>query len=635
MTQGFTGRILHIDLTKKTTSVENQSENFYRKYFGGSAMGMYYILKDLPPRADPLGPENILTFMLSPLTGVAFAGQSRMTVNAKSPLVDGIGDAQAGGFFPAEMKFAGFDGIVLRGKAPEPVYLLIRDSDVEIRDARHLWGKTTGDVEVLLKEELQDSKIKITQCGPSGEKLVRLAAIINNANRACGRTGMGAVMGSKNIKAIVVRGSSKKVQVADPEAIAEFSKNSSTAIKEHGSSQGLKSSGTASGMMWQNLTGTLPTRNYNEGQFEGAEAISGDVLTDTLLKGNDTCFACAIRCKRVIESEWMGRAIEGRYGGPEYETLATFGSYCGVDNLKAVVYANQICNEYGLDTIGTGATVSWAMECFENKVLTEAEIGFPLKFGDAQAMVRVTEMLAKREGFGDILAEGSQKAADRLGKGHKYLITVKGSELPAHMPRVKRSLGLIYAVGPFGADHQSSEHDSGIEEGTSEKALANLKMIGVDEVVPKNSLGTGKIKYAHKTHQFYSFIDSANLCQFVFGLTWVVHGPDDVIRLTRAVTGWDDFDAAELMSIGERRLNMMRIFNTREGLNRDNDTLPKKLFEPLKGSGPSANTAYSMKELEFAKDEYYKLSGWDSETGNPTSETLSRLGLDWTSSILP
>lgn len=629
MTQGFRGKILHVDLASRALEVEKPPESFYRKYIGGSMMGMYYILKDLPQGADPLGQENILTFMLSPTTGVAVSGQSRMTTNAKSPLVDGIGDSQAGGFFPAELKFAGFDGVVVRGKASQPVYLLIKDGEAEIRDARHLWGKTTGEVDNLLKEELGDPKIEIAQCGPAGEKKVRLAAIMNMANRANGRTGMGAVMGSKNLKAIVVRGSSKKLPVANPKAVAEFGKSGGAAIKDHGSSQTLKEYGTASGVNWQNMTGTLPTRNFNEGQFEGAEKISGEMLKDTLLTENHTCFACAIRCKRVIESEWMNKAIEARYGGPEYETIATFGSYCGIDDLKAVTYANQICNEYGLDTIGTGATISWAIECFENGVLTEEEIGFPLPFGDAEAMIRATEMLAKREGFGDILAEGSRKAADILGKGHEYLITVKGSELPAHMPQVKRSLGLIYAVNPFGADHQSSEHDPGIEEGTSDEAMRNLKLLGFDKTLPEGSLGKEKVRYALRTHQYYSFMDSLNLCQFVYGLTWVVFGPEDTVNLVRAVTGWDDFDVDELLEAGERRLNMMRLFNMREGLDRTQDILPDKLFKPLDGSGPSSGVALKREDIETAKDEYYRLANWDKSTGNPTPETLTRMGLEW------
>ena len=629
MAQGFAGKILQVDLTKQTLTIEKPTESFYRKYIGGSMMGMYYILDGLEPGVDPLETENILTFMLSPLTGVPVSGQSRMTTNAKSPLVDGIGDSQAGGFFPAELKFAGYDGIVVRGKASHPVYLLIRDGKAEIREARHLWGKTTGEVEEILKEELQDSKIEIAQCGPAGEQEVRLAAIMNMANRANGRTGMGAVMGSKNLKAIVVRGSSKKIPVANPEAVSKFAKDGLKAIKDHGSSQSLKHDGTAGGVDWQNMTGTLPTRNYNEGQFEGFEKISGETMTETLLTGNHTCYACAIRCKRVIESEWMSKAIEARYGGPEYETVATFGSYCGVDDLKAVIYANQICNQYGLDTIGTGATIAWAMECFENDVLSEEEIGFPLPFGDAEAMVRATDMLAKREGFGDILAEGSRRAASILEKGNEYLITVKGSELPAHMPRVKPSLGLIYAVNPFGADHQSSEHDPGIEEGTPAEAMRNLKLLGFDETLPEGSFGKDKVRYALRTHQYYSFMDSINLCQFVFGLTWVVFGPEDTVDLVRAVTGWDDFDVDELMEAGERRLNMLRLFNMREGLDRTQDILPDKLFRPLDGTGPSSGDALKREDIETAKDEYYRLANWDKRTGNPTPETLTRLGLEW------
>ena len=629
MAQGFAGKILQVDLTKQTLTIEKPTESFYRKYIGGSMMGMYYILDGLEPGVDPLETENILTFMLSPLTGVPVSGQSRMTTNAKSPLVDGIGDSQAGGFFPAELKFAGYDGIVVRGKASHPVYLLIRDGKAEIREARHLWGKTTGEVEEILKEELQDSKIEIAQCGPAGEQEVRLAAIMNMANRANGRTGMGAVMGSKNLKAIVVRGSSKKIPVANPEAVSKFAKDGLKAIKDHGSSQSLKHDGTAGGVDWQNMTGTLPTRNYNEGQFEGFEKISGETMTETLLTGNHTCYACAIRCKRVIETEWMSKAIEARYGGPEYETVATFGSYCGVDDLKAVIYANQICNQYGLDTIGTGATIACAMECFENGILTENEIGFPLPFGDAEAMVRATDMLAKRDGFGDILAEGSRRAANILEKGNEYLITVKGSELPAHMPRVKPSLGLIYAVNPFGADHQSSEHDPGIEEGTPAEAMRNLKLLGFDETLPEGSFGKDKVRYALRTHQYYSFMDSINLCQFVFGLTWVVFGPEDTVDLVRAVTGWDDFDVDELMEAGERRLNMLRLFNMREGLDRTQDILPDKLFRPLDGTGPSSGDALKREDIETAKDEYYRLANWDKRTGNPTPETLTRLGLEW------
>ncbi len=637
MPNGYTGNILHVDLTNGTLTTENPLESFYRKYLGGSAMGMYYILRDMQPGADPLGPDNILTLMLSPLTGAPISGQSRMTANAKSPLVDGIGDSQCGGFFPAEMKFAGFDGIVVKGKASRPVYLWLHDGGAgqppvaELRDAAHLWGKTTTEVDGLLKQELGDDKIEIAQCGPAGEKLVRLAAIINMGNRANGRTGLGAVMGSKNLKAVVVRGKSKRLPTANAKVINELARVGADTLRVDGNAdvKGLQEHGTASVVSFQNATGTLPTRNYNEGQFEDFEPISGEVMTETILKERDTCYACTVRCKRVVETEWKGRPVERKHGGPEYETLSTLGSYCGVKDLDAVAYANKICNDYGLDTIGTGATVAWAMECFEKGVLNETEVGFPLKFGDAAAMVRATEMIATREGFGNILAEGSRRAADRIEAGHDYLITVKGAEAPAHMPQAKRSLGLIYAVNPFGADHQSSEHDPMVEEGASDLYMGRLKLLGFDHTLAPRSLDADKVRYALKTQQFYSFLDSADLCQFVWGPAWTLYGPQETVDMVKAITGWNDFSLDELMVVGERRLNMLRAFNAREGIDRKADRLPKKFFKALAGTGPTANVALTVEEMERAQDMYYEMSGWDQQTGNPTRTTLERLDLGW------
>ncbi|MBI3762836.1 MAG: aldehyde ferredoxin oxidoreductase family protein [Chloroflexi bacterium] len=629
MPNGSAGKILHVDLTHEKLTVEQPPESFYRKYLGGSAMGMHYILRDMKPGADPLGPDNILTLMLGVTTGAAISGQSRMTANAKSPLVDGIGDAQCGGFFPAEMKFAGFDGIVVRGKAGRPLYLWLHDGEAEFRDASHLWGHTTTEVDEILKKELGDDKIEIAQCGPAGEKLSRLASIINMGNRANGRTGMGAVMGSKNLKAVVVRGKSKKLTVVDTKKINELAKWGAANLEPNPDMLSLKEHGTAGVVSFQNATGTLPTRNYNEGQFEDFEPICGEVMTETILKERDTCYACTVHCKRVVETEWMNRPVEPKHGGPEYETIGTFGSYTGVKDINAIAYVNKVCNEYGLDTIGTGATIAWAMECFEQGLITEAEVGFPLKFGDAEAMVRATEMLARREGFGNILAEGSRRAADRLERGHDNLITVKGAEAPAHMPQAKRSLGLIYAVNAFGADHQSSEHDPMVEEGASDLYMGRLKLLGVDHTLAPRSLDADKVRFALKTQQFYSFLDSADLCQFVWGPAWTLYGPQETVDFVKAVTGWEDFTLDELMTVGERRLNMLRAFNAREGLSRQQDKLPKKFFKTLAGAGPTAGVALTSEEMETAQDMYYEMSGWDTATGNPMPETLKKLDLDW------
>jgi aldehyde:ferredoxin oxidoreductase len=629
MPPAFARRILHADLSAGRVGVETPPEELYRTYLGGSALGMYYILNMMKPGIDPLGPENVLTFMLSVLTGAPISGQSRMCANARSPLVDGIGDAQCGGFFPAEMRFAGFDGLVITGCSPKPVYLWLHDGKAELRPAEHLWGRTTSQVDDMLKAELGDSKIEIAQCGPAGEKLVRLAAIINMGNRANGRTGLGAVMGSKNLKAVVVRGTSKKLPWADARRINELARWGAAEVEKNGDMLGLQKYGTASVVVFQNSIGSLPTFNYNAGQFEHFEAISGERMADTLLKDNDTCYACTVRCKRVVETEFRGRPVERRFGGPEYETISTFGSYCGVSDLSAISLANKLCDDYGLDTIGTGATIAWAMECFQNGLISEARIGFPAPFGDAEAMVRLTEMIGRRQGFGDVLAEGSRRAADRLGKGHEYLIAVKGAEAPAHMPQAKRSLALIYAVNPFGADHQSSEHDPMIEDGAGELYMKRLAMMGFDHTLPPGSLGPEKVRFALKGQHFYSFLDTAALCQFVWGPAWTLYGPQETVDFVRAATGWSDFTLEELLAAGERRLNMLRLFNAREGIDRRADDLPDKFFKPLTGTGPTAGTALSREEVEAAKDEYYRLAGWDKRTGNPTRATLSRLDLDW------
>ncbi|HYN47489.1 MAG TPA: aldehyde ferredoxin oxidoreductase family protein [Candidatus Nanopelagicales bacterium] len=625
----FTGRILHVDLTSGALDVEHPPESFYRTYLGGSAMGLYYILQGMKPGTDGLHPDNVLTVMDSLLTGAPIAGQSRVTVNARSPLTDGIGDSQAGGFFPAELRFAGFTGIVITGRAAAPVYLWLHDGEAELRPAGHLWGKTTSEVDDLLKAELGDDKIQVAQVGPAGEKLVRLAAIMNMANRANGRTGMGAVMGSKNLKAIVARGTSKKLPLADAAGLNQLARAGSAEIPNNADVLDLRTNGTEGVLEYQHASGTLPTFNYNAGQFDGYEAISGQTMTATILRERDTCYACAVRCKRVVETEWQGRPVEPRHGGPEYETAATFGSYCGVDDLPAISLANKICNEHGLDTIGTGATVAWTMECYEHGLVTEADLGFRAPFGDSAAMVRLTEMLATREGFGDVLANGSRRAADLIGKGHEFLITVKGAEAPAHMPQAKRTLGVIYAVNPFGADHQSSEHDPMIEEGASDLSLERLKLLGFDGALPAGSFGPEKVRFALRTQQFYSFLDTASLCQFVWGPAWSLYGPQEAVDFVRAVTGWTDFDVDELMEIGERRLNMLRAFNAREGIGRREDRLPDKFFRPLTGTGPTAGVALDRAEIEGALDEYYRLAGWDGRTGNPTPDTLVRLGLEW------
>jgi aldehyde:ferredoxin oxidoreductase len=629
---GFAGKILHVDLASGQLSIEQPGEALYRQYWGGSALGLYYLLKHTPAHADPLGPENTLSFFISGPTGASISGQSRANATAKSPISGLVGDAQTGGFWPAELKFSGFDGIVITGQSPTPVYLWIKDGQAELRDASQLWGKelTTAEVEKALKAEVGEPKAEVIQIGAAGERGVRFASIMNMSNRAFGRTGLGLVMASKRLKAIVVRGT-QKPEFADKAAIAELNRWGTKEIPNNGDVKGLQDYGTASVVAFQNSIGTLPTYNYSSGYFEKADDISGEKMADTILKKNDTCFACTVRCKRVVETEYQGRKVDPIYGGVEYETIGTFGSYCGINDLQAISLAHQICAEWGVDTIACGATIAFAMELYENEVLNRDDTGgVELKYGNADAMLAMLNQIVRKEGFGAVLAEGSERAAQAIGRGaDEYLITVKGTELPAHMPQVKRSLAVIYAVNPFGADHQSSEHDPLYTpvDGEPNLYLTRLAKLGLTAPQPMEALNAEKVKFAFETQKNYSFLDTASLCQFVWGPAWTMYGPDEIVRMARAVTGWD-VTIEEVQQVGERRINMMRAFNAREGAGRDNDTLPKKLAQPLKG-GASDGFFVSQEELEAALDVYYELAGWDKTTGNPKEEKLAELGLEW------
>ncbi len=632
---GYTGKILHLDLTHGVLEVEEPPESFYRRYLGGSAMGLYYILRDMPPGTDALSPENVLTLMLSVTTGAPISGQSRINANAKSPVSGAIGDSQAGGFFPAELKFAGFDGIVIKGRSEKPVYLTIIDGKVDLHDASHLIGKVTGEVEAILRKEVGDKKAEVLQYGPAAEKGVLFSSLVNMSNRNNGRTGMGLVMASKNLKAVVVRGK-QKVDLAEPVRLTDLNKAGPKLMPEIADVDGLGKLGTASVVMFQNTIGSLPTNNYNEGQFETCEAISGEVMADTILKRRETCYACIVRCKRVVEITQGPYKADPLYGGAEYETLGTFGSYCGIDNLAAISTANEICNKYGVDSISCGATIAFAMECFEKGIIgLQHTGGIELRFGEVDAMLEILMQIVTNSGpLGSILSQGSARAAKVWGsEAEACLITVKNQEAPAHMPQAKKSLGLIYAVNPFGADHQSSEHDPYYEEGVWDFNLDRLKEIDLKDPTPPGSLGPEKVRFAAYTQIFYSLLDTLELCQFVWGPTWTLYGPADTVRFVQAVTGWQ-VSLFELMKAGERRLNLMRVFNAREGFTRKDDALPKKFYKVLTGTGPTAGTALDPGEIDTALDLYYQLMGWTPD-GIPTRAKLVDLDIEWAAEYLP
>lgn len=618
--------ILNIDLSNSKIQTDVLDSDTYRLYPGGSALGVYLLLNNITPKTDPLSPENVIVFSVSPLTGLPIGGLSRVVVTTKSPLTGAIGDSQAGGFFPVYLKGNGIDAIVIRGKAEKPVYLFIDGDNIELRDADHLWGKTTGEVEKSLKRDI-GSNIEIAQIGPAGEKLVKYANIINMCNRANGRNGTGAVMGSKNLRAIVL----KKTKGQEPYDVKEFnkiSKNVLERIKNNPIIQGLGEYGTDGDLEGFNNEGFLPTRNWTSGYFaESAGKITGTTMASTILKKRETCYGCAVRCKRVVSVPGI---VDPLYGGPEYETCATFGSYCGINDLETTALANQMCNMYGIDTISCGATIAFAMECYEKGLLNQHDTnGLELKFGNKEVVQKLIEKIAKREGLGELLSNGSRKAAEIIGEDAIPLcMTVKGQELPAHMPQFKPSVGLIYAVNPFGADHQSSEHDPFLVMPKDSEIRVRLAQVGVWKGYDDTfSIDDEKVRFAFDSQCYFSMLDTLCLCQFVWGPSWELYGPSDLVQLCKSGIGWDT-SIFELMRIGERRINMMRYFNEKEGFTKKDDSLPERIFEPLE-SGPSKGVKLDKVEFEKAKELYYGFAGWDKDTGNPKSETLRKLSLGW------
>ncbi len=621
--KGYCGKILHLDLTGGHFTVEVPDEAFYRKYMGGSAIGAYYALKGIKPGTDAYDPANVLVFAASATTGAPLSGASRFNVTAKSPLTGALGDSQAGGFWGTELKYAGFDAIVITGRSAKPTYLWIHDGQYELMDASELWGLETGQAQEKIRQKLGDKKVRVAIIGPAGERLVRFSCITNELKHYNGRTGMGAVMGSKNLKAIAVRGT-KAPEFADREAIMALAQSGAKRSVDHGTSKFLRELGTAGVVTANQTIGGLPTRNWTSGSFEHAEEISGDHMNKTILKKNKSCWACAVRCKRVVEAS-EPYELDPEYGGPEYESIAALGSYLGIGSLPAVAKATELCNRYGLDTISTGGTLAFAMDCFEAGIIgLKDTAGLELKFGNADAALGMIEMIKDRKGLGGLLAEGSYRAAEILGKGAaKYAICSKKQEFPAHMPRIKASLALAYSTNPFGADHQSHQHDGSI---SSEDLPEAMKTLGFSKTVPMDELSFEKAKLWAYTQMLYSALDTLDLCQFCFGIN-LLYGLDDLVKLVNAATGWST-TLWELMQLGERRINMLRAFNAREGMSAKDDTLPERIFEPLVG-GITEGNRIDKAEFEAAKRQYYEIMGWNPVTGNPTPTKLEELGLGW------
>lgn len=605
---GYAGRILQIDLTSGKTGTEPLKENLARNYIGGIGLGIRLLLDHCKPGTDPYSPENPLILATGPLSGTMAptAGNGHAFVS-KSPASGGVGEAKSHGFFGTELKRAGYDAVIIEGKAEKPTYIWIDDDAVQLLDAKHLWGKSPADTEDIIREELKDHYIRVASIGPAGEKLVRLACIINDKTRAAGRCGMGTVMGSKNLKAIAVRGT-KDVNVADLDEFKEFVKMMHERMKGP-KTRKYRTLGTPENILVHNALGALPTRNFSNATFEGAEKVSGERLSERYVARIVACSSCPMRCEHICV------VPEGPYKGAttrmEYETLWSLGPNCGVDRLDAVIKAMELCNYYAMDAIGTGVIISFAMDCYEHGILSEKDVnGLDLRFGNYETLVEMVKRIGERDGIGDTLAEGVKRAAEKIGKGaEKYALHIKGVEMTGYDLRGLKTAALGYAVSFRGADH--NRHGC----------------YGVDlkGTVNRFKVEKGRGKIVKDMEDLYTIIDSLIVCKFGRGTYY--DGFEDLAKYYTITTGLK-MSPEELRKSGERINNTARLFNIREGLTRKDDHLPWKVMNvPIPDDCPSKGSYVSQKELDFLLDDYYETRGWTKQ-GVPTVEKLKELGLD-------
>lgn len=625
MGYGYNGTVVRVNLTTGAISEEKPVDNFYRTYFGGAGFVSHYLLKETERGLDPLSPGNKLIFATGVVTGAPVSGSGRHCVGAKSPMTGGFGKSESGGFWGAELKKTGFDAVIVEGRSEKPVYLWIHDENVEIRDASHLWGKTTLETQEAIRAELNDRLVRVAQIGRGGESVVRFACIINDLRNAAGRSGMGAVMGSKNLKAIAVRGS-RMPEFADPLAVAALARYMAQEQIQRGAGKVLHDFGTGSAFVPYNRSGNLPVRNFRDGYIDDAEKVSAQAIRDQIRVGMESCYACAVRCKKVVKAEEPYH-VDPAYGGPEYETMAAFGPNCGITDLVAVAKAHELCQAYSIDTISTGVVISFAMECFENGLLTSKETGgIDLRFGNVPAMLEMIEMIGNRSGIGNLLAEGTARAAREIGRGaDRFAMQIKGVEIPMHEPRLKWGLALNYCLSPAGPDHQMGAHDT-FYQGRGQ-IRDELDALGIIEPPPLYDLSARKVTLCRLFNQWRMLRDTLVLCNLV------PYHFDQVIDLLKATTGWksSSFDA---MRVGERVLNLARVFNMREGLTATDDYLPERFHSPTT-FGALQDTAIDKQAMETAVHKYYEQMGWDPITGLPKLSKLEDLDVGWAADQLP
>lgn len=615
----FKAARVFVDLTSGAVRREQVPPADVAAFIGGRGLNMSYLLAFLPPDIDPLSPEAPLLFGAGPFVGTSFPGGARFNISGRSPQTGILGDSNAGGFFGPEMRFAGVDQLVITGRAPHPVYLLLRDGTVELRDGRGLWGKDVVEATTAIQEELGDHRVQVAMIGPAAENGVRFSGVFTNFTRAAARTGMGAVMAAKDLKAVVVRGT-EAVRVADRVQFDAITRDLRERIVDHPEYEIRSRLGSTQLITKLQAIGGLPTRHFQSGTFEHAEDVSGEKIAELYKVRGKACFGCNIPCSRIIEVN-DPRFPKFRYEGPEYEPLAGFTARVGNGDLSLALHAIDRCNRLGLDAITTSEVIVWTMELGQRGILKSAEAdGLELRFGNADTILALIEKIASRDGFGDILADGVREAARKLGRGAQYAMEVKGLEIFQADVRAMKGYALGNAVASRGADHLRSEPWF---EFSNDHAEA-IRRYGIPDVADRLAW-RGKGRLVAHYEEMAAVADSLGVCKNTYNNMEVLNW-DETAELLTAATGWE-WSGEDVRMAGERIVNAERLLNARFGIGRADDTLPRRFLEEPAGP-PDSPSAESVVELQPMLDEYYTARGWDQKTGLPTPEKVRELGLE-------
>jgi aldehyde:ferredoxin oxidoreductase len=607
---GYAGNIAWVDLTSGSTRTEELSEEIARKYLGGKGLGAYLFYNHLKPHTDAYDPSNLLIFVAGPLTGTTFPCVARGGVITKSPMTGTFLDSYAGGIFGPSLKYAGYDALVITGKSKKPSYISLNAGNISIQDASSLWGLSTFETEKHIRDDIKPEKkerMGVAIIGPAGEKLVRFSGILTE-NRIFGRGGAGAVMGSKNLKAVVVKGT-KEIGVFDRAAFKEVMEGCQEKIGVHPLTKRggvFPRVGTIMTVDLTEETGTLPTRNWRENTFDHANNINGESFTRHILK-HRSCYLCPIGCSRDSKGIVGGREYVTE--GPEYETIYAFGSNLEIGDPNVIIAVDRLCDEYGMDTISCGGAIGFTMECVEKGLISKKDIGFDLSFGNGEAVLSMVHLIGKREGIGDLLAEGVMRASSKIEGSSSFAMHVKGLELPGYDPRGMKGQGLTYALSDRGACHLRSN-------------TIRTELLGLPTPIDRYAY-KGKAVMVAELQLTYVMFDCLIGC--VFGGLAIT--PDDYVNAIRAITGWS-FSLEELRTISQRVWALTRLFNSREGFTRNDDSLPKRLFTEASTKGPSKGHVVDKETFERMLDEYYEIVGWDKKTGIPTDSRLKELGIE-------